>query len=262
MVRTGLAIITLILVSLPLFLVGLPAAASSGAEVLSIAVAKPQNSSLDFVGTQIKLLISASAPVMKIDPEATKLVSFTDNKGSDLLAAGLKWREQQTFFTSRAENKFDTQGSSIEGNTLTIPVAVTAPPSPGATSVTVKGIIGLFTYPPVGAAQRESGIIPCTDLFSKPLQLGEFSLVLTPYGNGEVDGVLYTYANYASDAVIYRLTLLDEKNQELLVIQAPKPNENLVIGSGLLPNIKAVIVRYGAPSKLSVPLEVSTGIGL
>lgn len=245
-----------------LLLLAMPAAAAPKIEVISIVIAKPQKSNLDFTGTQLKLAISNVGAVMKVDPESTKLLSFTDNKGADLLTAGVKWREQQNYFTSRAENRFDTQNSSIDGNTLIIPVAVTAPPSPGATKVTVKGAIGLFTYPPEGTAQRESGVIPCVDLFSKPLPLGEFALALTPYGNGEADGVLYTYANFASDAVIHRLALLDEKSRELLVMQTPKPNENLVIESRLLPKIKAVSIRYGAPVKVSVPLEVTTGIGL
>ncbi|MDD2366309.1 MAG: hypothetical protein PHN84_09105 [Desulfuromonadaceae bacterium] len=246
-----------------LLLIALPAvAATPTVEVLSFSAAKPQKGSLDFTGTQLKLAISNVGAVMKIDPETTKLLSFTDNKGSDLLAAGVKWREQQNYFTSRAENRFDTQNSSIDGNTLTIPVAVTAPPSPGATTVTVKGTIGLFTYPAEGAEKRETGAVPCADLFSKPLPLGEYILTLTPFGNGEVDGVLYTYANFASDAVIHRLTLMDEKNRELLVIQAPNPNENLVIESRLLPKIKAVSIQYGAPAKVTVPIEVTTGIGL
>lgn len=245
-----------------LLLKALPAAAAPNIEVLSIAVAKPQKNSLDFTGTQLKLAISSVGGIMKIDAEATKLLSFTDNKGADLLAAGVKWHEQQNYFTSRAENRFDTQNSSIDGNTLTIPVAVNALPSPGATTVSVKGTIGLFAYPPASAAQRESGVVPCADLFAKPLLLGKYTLTLTPYGNGEVDGVLYTYANFASDAVIHRLALLDEKNRELLVMQTPNPNENLVIESRLLLKIKAVTVQYGVPVKVSVPLEVTTGIGL
>lgn len=259
-IKTGLS--NMVIAGVLVFWIVLPASAAPGVDVLFIAVAKPQKNSLDFAGTQLKLAISDLAAVMKIDPAATKLVSFTDSKGADLLAAGVKWRELQSYFTSRAENCFDTQNSSIEGSTLTIPVAVTAPPSPGATTVTVKGILGLFAYPPAGTEQRESGVIPCTDLFSKPLPLGDFSLALTPYGNGESDGVLYTYANFASDAVIHRLALLDEKNRELLVMQTPNPNENLVIESRLLPKIKAVTVRYGAPVKVSVPFEVTTGIGL
>lgn len=246
-----------------LLLIALPAvAATPTVEVLSFSAAKPQKGRLDFAGTQLKLSISDMGSIMKIDPEATKLLSFTDNKGTDLLTAGVKWREQQNYFTSRAENRFDTQSSSIDGNTLSITVAVTAPPSPGAASVTVKGTIGLFTYPPEGTAQRESGVIPCADLFAQPLPLGGFSLTLTPYGNGEADGVLYTYANFTSDAVIHRLALLDEKNRELLVMQTPKPNENLVIESRLLAKIKAVSIQYGAPVKVIVPFEVTTGIGL
>lgn len=245
-----------------LLLIALPAAAAPRVEVLYISVAKPQKGSLDFTGTQLKLAISDVGAVMKIDPEATKLLSFTDNIGADLLATGVKLREQQNYFTSRAENRFDTQNSSVEGNTLTIPVAVTAPPSPGAATVTVKGTIGLFTYPDEGAARRESGVVPCADLFSKPLPLGEYTLTLTPFGNGEVDGLLYTYANFSSGAVIHRLALLDEKSRELLVIQTPNPNENLVIESRLLPKIRAVSVLYGAPAKVTVPLEVTTGIGL
>ena len=240
----------------------LPAAAAPIVEVLSISAAKSQKGSLDFAGTQIKLSISGLGNIMKIDPEATKLISFADNKGVDLLAAGVKWREQQNYYTSRAENRFDTQNSSIEGNILIIPVAVTAQPSPGATTVTVKGTIGLFAYPAEGVAKRESGAVPCADLFSKPFPLGEFSFALIPSGNGEADGVLYTYANFTSDAVIHRLALLDAKNSELLVMQAPNPNENLVIESRLLPKIKAVSIQYGAPVKVSVPFEVTTGIGL
>lgn len=245
-----------------LLLMALPAAAAPKIEVLSIVVAKQQKGSLDFTGTQLKLAISGVGNIMKIDPETTKLISFADNKGADLLAVGVKWREQQNYFTSRAENRFDTQNSSNEGNTLTIPVAVTAPPSPGATTVTVKGIIGLYAYPAVGVAKRESGAVPCADLFSKPFPLGEFTFALIPAGNGEADGVLYTYANFTSDAVIHRLALLDAKNSELLVMQAPNPNENLVIESKLLPKIKAVSIQYGAPVKVSVPFEVTTGIGL
>lgn len=240
----------------------LPAAAEPGVEVLYIAVAKAHKNSIDFTGTQLKLAITGLGSIMKIDPEVTKLLSLTDNKGADLLAAGVKWREQQSYFTSRAENRFDTKSSSIDGNTLTIPVAVTAPPSPGATTVTVKGIIGLFAYPAAGSAQSESGVIPFVDLFSKPLKLGEYSLTLTPFGNGEVDGVLYTYVNFVGYAVIHRLALLDEKNRELLVVQAPNPNENLVIESRLLPKIKAVSIRYGAPLKTSVSIDVTTGVGL
>ncbi len=263
MARSGIKLMGMVTAGILAVLITTPVvAAPPKVEVLSITVAKPLKNSLDPVGTQIKLSLSDLGAVMKIDPEATKLVSFTDNKGADLLAAGVKWREQQNYFTSRAENRFDTQASSIEGGTLTIPVAVTAPPSPGATAVTVKGIIGLFAYPAEGAARRESGIVPCRDLFSKPLQLGDFSLAITPYGNGEADGVLYTYANYASDAVIHRLALLDEKNRELLVMQAPNPNDNLVIGSALLPKIKAFSIQYGAPVKMSVPINVTTGLGL
>lgn len=237
-------------------------AAPPRVEVLSISAAKPQKGSIDFAGTQIKLAISDIGNIMKIDPAATKLISFTDNKGVDLLAAGVRWREQQNYYTSRAENRFDTQNSSVEGNILTLPVAVTAQPSPGATTVTVKGTIGLYVNPAAGAVKRETGAVPCKDLFSKPLPLGEFSLSLTPYGNGEADGVLYTYANFASDAVIHRLALVDAKNSELLVIQAPNPNENLVIESRLLPKIKAVSIQYGVPEKVSVPFEVTIGIGM
>lgn len=231
--------------------------------VIAVTVAKPQQGSIDFAGTQLKLSITNVGSIMKIDPTTTKLLSFVDDRGTDLLASGITWRQQQNYFTTRAENRFDTENSSIDsGTTLYLPVAVTAPPAPGALKVTVKGTIGLFTYPPKEEKSMDSGVVKITELFSQPIPFGNSSITMTPYGNGEADGVLYHYANFVSDVALYKIVLLDGKNRELLTINNPNPNENLVIGSNLLPNIKGIQLQYGKPTKIAVPIEITTGIGL
>jgi len=229
--------------------------------VQAIAIAKPRPGTFEFSGTKITLSVTTPTPIITIDPTTTKLTSFIDDKGTDLLAAGIQWRSQQSDVTSRTENGFDVAVISIHENSALVPVSVTATPSPGAKMLTISGTIGLVVAPAVNTAAQDSGLIKIDSLFATPITFGNNTVTIAPFGTGEADGVFNHYANISSTAVLARLTLYDEKQTQLLTFEKPNPNENLVIESRLIPNIKAIRMLYTTPDKTIIPVNITTGIG-
>lgn len=232
-------------------------------DVLSLAIEKAERSSSSLSGnkTTLELKLKTDNEIVKIIKQGTKLTSFTDETGTDLLKNGIKWRRQQSYFTTGIENDVSVRNSWVEGDSVYFSINVTSIPAKGTKTITVEADIALHCYPKDKVETTNSGLLALSGGLGTVF-FSDFQVNFREYGTGRSNSTELTYISIDTDAIVERFKFLDVTGKELKVVDYPSHNSPIKVESSLLFNVAQVSVEYMAPVVVNIPVKFTTGLGI
>ncbi len=228
--------------------------------LMSILTEKGEVSFFGIPKTAIKLRITVPNGIFKIDGNASKLINFVDDRGTDILARGR--RQTTDYISSAEENNIDTYSSKIEGNSIIVPINVTAIADKNAQYISVKANVSLYCYPPENSKKHTSGMITVTDI-SQKIMFNNNYVKLNQTGVGQkMDGTDLAVFELDTDIIINKMTFYDGLQQELVTVY-PAPQQEVEIKFDAVKKIDKVNIEYANPVIVNVPVNFKTnGVGL
>ncbi len=213
--------------------------------------------------TKIKLKLNLDKEILSIRKQGTELISFSDDQGADLLKEGIKWRRSQPYITSCTENGIGVDNSKVNGGEVTFPISVTATPTKGAKTISLRANVVLHCYPPEKSIKINSGPLDLPGGVGEVVFSDEYSAKFYKFATGHYGGEPeLTFIKFDTDALIEKISFLDVKEQKLKTIDYPNPNLEIGIESSILPSISKVSIEYTSPVVITVPVTLTTGLGI
>ena len=245
-------------------------------EILSLLIQKKDDfdsfSAFHDQKTEVKLKITLATNehIFKIDKKNSKLFSFIDDKGNDILKKGRMWRQTKSYFTSIGENSIDFNSISIEENSIVVPINITAIPNKNATSIIIRAKLLLYAYD--SDSKLQSFTTDFIDLKNinldsfhpnnETISFDNYFIKLDKYstmsmGNNDEMSLF----EYDTNTIINKIIFYDDKRQE---IGSTRPDtREISINSSIIDKIKKIKMEYTKPILVEVPINIETnGIGI
>ena len=232
---------------------------------MSVVAVATQTGEASFFGTPsttVKLKITLPKPIFKIDSKQSKLVSIIDDTGADILDKAIKWRGQQSYYSvQNRENNIDFSDSTIEQNTIIVPINVTATASKDANTITIKADLTFHCYPEDTVQHHTSDMLKVNDIRQNMI-FGNTQVKWIEVATGNNGGKALTFFDADTNVIIDKMLLYDAQGTALMTIH-PIAQQNVEIETDMLPKIKQVALVYRQPVIIKVPVDIQTnGIGL
>ena len=247
-----------------------PAAGKPAVKVVGLSIALPDKSgepgrSMAFgvlPGTAVFFSISDNNRFfVKLDTEASKLESFTDDKGMNLL-------KQEGWAGSMGFGSFPKIAK--DGHTCALDVHVNNPPSPGARELTIKGRAVLLCGGPIKQAQQKDvALTKGTKVSAGAFEADISDVREENYGNGKVTMVAFK-GDKSPDAV-KSVTFLGPDGKAVESDLTMTGHMGFA-GSGSYmqeyslkskPDAVTIVVDYfQTMDKLEVPIDATVSVGL
>lgn len=212
--------------------------------------------------TNLDLRLTVDQEIVRIDKEKTKLLSVTDDKGTQILKNGLRWRSKQSYFTSRLENAIGVSDSKVSDRTVSFPIQVTALPTTGAKAINIKADVVLLCYPKERLTPTQSGALKLRGAVGEVNFLTYYARFSERGSGSSNGGPMKRYIGLETNAIIEKITYMDGKGKTLETIEYPSAISTLKIEESLIPKIKTVNIEYIPPRVVKVPMEVTTTLGI
>lgn len=207
--------------------------------------------------TDLRIRITTDGMILGLQEEMTKLTSFSDNLGTNLLEQGIDWRKQQKYKTTEVENGICCRNIIIHDKSINFPVNVTAVPAPGATTFTAKGQIALYFSPPEGTKMQRSEALPFQKCKGQE-KFGDYTITLGLHGTEIRDGVIHQSLRIYSSVLVAKITFLDQAGKELINMTPEK--HVLKLEKSVIDNVAKIQLDYLLPVVRIIPFEVTTGV--
>jgi len=211
-------------------------------------------------GTTVGLYVQLdNARIIRVDPDFTRVLSFTDDKRMDLLKKGAQIEhmfseemKEMDLLMSGGIN-VDNARISEDGHAVSVPIHTMAKPTNGAQTLSLEGQIGLRIKTDITEEQSVKNV-QLSESNSTSIKVDRRSIEITPERTEEVNGqTVYIFSYYPANEIISirqsasGLTNVPVRENEFFTTSLDKTE--LVVE---LPNIEL----------MEIPFTLQFGLGL
>lgn len=223
-------------------------------------------------GTNIALIVHSPEKLLKFIPDESKLLNFTDNFGTDLIAEGIQqkntWQAQHSSvvtFGGDTDNGIQFEKSKImeDGKSFLLPINSNGLPKTSATQLTINANLVFYKLDVTSKIITE-------DKRNIPLNDKPFQMVVNQqpvkfninYWENEGENKTAAY-QFDSPLAITQIDAFDPTGKVLLgsvIIQSSAQNYLKIKSNIKLVNLR--IYYHAQPEKITLPVQVTTGLGI
>ena len=249
-----------------------PKAGSAQVQALALRIGKPLSMSERrrlkvHVQEGTSLTVRLSMPhkrIVKVDKDTSKLVRFTDDKGTDLTKSRRRWRQIWLSPFARI---------STDGHDCVVDVMGSSAPAPGARELRLKANIVLLcgtderTVEQKGVALEPGSAIAVGPVPMKIAAPGRDGQFITGFGNRPKPKTQFKLTSKVSRDKIAKLAFIGPDGREMKYRRAASSRSSgnywaLYVMDEKVERATVRITYYAKSERVTVPVDLSIGLGL